>query len=115
MARVISCDAVDLLKVDGHREDEDGQRVINLLGATARHEVLDVEKDVHARADLAAALLDELADVLPERPSVREEEVKARRRLEPRQVHELLFVHGWQFYKAAPTVAEPAELLLRAD
>eukprot|EP00966_Prymnesium_polylepis_P061764 1433502-Prymnesium_polylepis.2 len=31
-------DAVDLLKVDRHRKDDDGQRVVDLLGAPARHE-----------------------------------------------------------------------------
>eukprot|EP00966_Prymnesium_polylepis_P137763 3183828-Prymnesium_polylepis.3 len=63
-------DAVDLLKVDRHREDEDAERVVNLLGARAGGEVLDVEEDAHARADLAAALLYDLADVLTKRPRV---------------------------------------------
>eukprot|EP00966_Prymnesium_polylepis_P196099 4544521-Prymnesium_polylepis.2 len=79
-------DAVDLLKVHGHRKDEDTSRVVDLLGARAGSKVFHVEEDVQARADLAAALLDELAHVLTERPSVRKEEMKAGRRLETRQV-----------------------------
>eukprot|EP00966_Prymnesium_polylepis_P330763 7386380-Prymnesium_polylepis.1 len=63
-------DAVDLLKVDGHRKDEDAMRVVDLLGTRARGEVFDVEKHLHAWADLAAALFDELANVLTERPRV---------------------------------------------
>eukprot|EP00966_Prymnesium_polylepis_P084435 1954489-Prymnesium_polylepis.3 len=51
-------DAIELVKVDGHRKHEDAARVIDLLGATARHKVLDVEEDAQTRADLAAALLD---------------------------------------------------------
>eukprot|EP00966_Prymnesium_polylepis_P047507 1099870-Prymnesium_polylepis.1 len=46
-------------------------RVVNLLRAPSRYEVLDVEENVQARADLAAALLDQLADVLPDAPARR--------------------------------------------
>eukprot|EP00966_Prymnesium_polylepis_P188567 4369653-Prymnesium_polylepis.1 len=63
-------DTISLLKVDGHREDEYATRVVNLLGAAARHQILDVEEDAQARADLATALLDELAYVLAKRPSI---------------------------------------------
>eukprot|EP00966_Prymnesium_polylepis_P032847 764234-Prymnesium_polylepis.1 len=142
-------DTIDLLKVDRHREDDDGLRVVHLLGPSARHEVLDVEEDAHARVELAAALLmslhtscpsgqasvrkqegvkrravsrNRMANVLPlacktqrgqfcvPPPMVcwniacwlmREEKVEARRRLEPRQVHKLLFSHGRQLHKAA--------------
>ena len=45
----------------------------------------------------------------------REEKVVARRRLEPRQVRKLFFRDGRQLHKAAPAVAEPAQLALRAD
>jgi hypothetical protein len=69
--------------------------VVDLLGAWAGGKVLDVEEDAHARADLAAALLDELADVLADGPGMREEEMEARRRLEARQVRKLIISHWW--------------------
>eukprot|EP00966_Prymnesium_polylepis_P235078 5437601-Prymnesium_polylepis.2 len=75
--------------------------VVDLLGAPTRHEVLDIEEDAKARADLAAALLDELADVLAEWPGVREEQVEARRRLELRQVGKFLLVDRRQLEKVA--------------
>eukprot|EP00966_Prymnesium_polylepis_P327659 7383515-Prymnesium_polylepis.3 len=65
-------------QLHGHREHEDAPRVVDLFGTGPRGEVLDVQEHVKARADLMAALLDELAHVLPERPGVREEEVEAR-------------------------------------
>eukprot|EP00966_Prymnesium_polylepis_P136351 3150633-Prymnesium_polylepis.1 len=70
-------DAVDILKVDRHRKDEDAPRVLDLLGAGARGEVFDIEEDMDARADLAVALLDELAHVLAQSPSMREKEMEA--------------------------------------
>eukprot|EP00966_Prymnesium_polylepis_P332202 7387716-Prymnesium_polylepis.2 len=70
---------------------------------------------MQARADLAAAQLDELADVLAQWPRMREEEVEARRRLEPGKVHKLLLAHGCQLDKAAPTIAEHAQPLLPID
>eukprot|EP00966_Prymnesium_polylepis_P006632 152592-Prymnesium_polylepis.1 len=44
--------------------------MVDLLGAPPCHEILYVKKDAHARADLAEALLDELAHILAERPSI---------------------------------------------
>ena len=52
--------------------------MVDLFAPRARRQVFDVEEHVHARADFAAALLDELADILAERPGMREEEVEAR-------------------------------------
>eukprot|EP00966_Prymnesium_polylepis_P184382 4273549-Prymnesium_polylepis.2 len=43
--------AIALLKVNGHREDKDALRMINLLGARTACEVLDVEEDVHTRTE----------------------------------------------------------------
>eukprot|EP00966_Prymnesium_polylepis_P083138 1925579-Prymnesium_polylepis.1 len=106
---------VDLLKVDGHRKHQDAARVVDLLSARAGPEVLDVEEDVHVRADFAAALLDELAHVLAERPRMRQEEVEARRWLEPRQVRKLHFCHRRQLHEAPATMTEPAQFVLHAD
>eukprot|EP00966_Prymnesium_polylepis_P210227 4868692-Prymnesium_polylepis.1 len=55
-------DAIDLLKIDGHSKDDDTSGVIDFFRAPSRHEVLDIEEDMQAWADLAAALLDQLAD-----------------------------------------------------
>eukprot|EP00966_Prymnesium_polylepis_P181715 4209322-Prymnesium_polylepis.3 len=87
-------DTIDLFKVDGHREDDNAPRLVDLLGARAAGEIFDVETDAYTRADLAAALLDELANVLPEWPGVRQEEVEARRLFQTGKVGELLFGDG---------------------
>eukprot|EP00966_Prymnesium_polylepis_P336197 7391472-Prymnesium_polylepis.2 len=61
-------DAVDLLKVDGHCKHEDAARAVNAFGTISANKVFNIEEDLQAWADLAAALLDELAHILPERP-----------------------------------------------
>eukprot|EP00966_Prymnesium_polylepis_P278693 6438472-Prymnesium_polylepis.2 len=71
-------DAIDLLKVDGHRKDEDATRMVDLVCARARRQVLHVEEHSQARADLTAALLDELAHVLAERPRICFENMEGR-------------------------------------
>mmetsp|Transcript_15655 Transcript_15655/g.42402 ORF Transcript_15655/g.42402 Transcript_15655/m.42402 type:complete len:243 (+) Transcript_15655:783-1511(+) len=108
-------DAIEFLKVHGHREHEDAARVVDFLCARARREVFNVEENLEARADLAAALLDKLAHVLSDRPRVRKEEVEALGRLEARQMQELTLIDGPDFDKrVALDVAEPAQLLLLA-
>eukprot|EP00966_Prymnesium_polylepis_P113568 2626019-Prymnesium_polylepis.1 len=57
-----------------HRKDEDAARVVDLLCARPRCQVFDIKEDVQAGADLATALLDELADVLAKRPRVWQEQ-----------------------------------------
>ena len=63
------------LEVVGSADAEHRMRPIDVLGAGARLEVVDIEKDLHERHHLAQLRLDDAHLRLPLRPRVAQEEV----------------------------------------
>eukprot|EP00966_Prymnesium_polylepis_P276156 6380149-Prymnesium_polylepis.1 len=108
MVRVSSLTQLIFSKWTGIANTRCTATVVDLLGAAARHKVLNIEKDMQAWANLVAALLDELAHILAQWPGGREEEVEARRRIEPRQVRKFLSLQQLAAALQKTTPATPA-------